>query len=265
MDEPPNVHFLLTLPMSHVFICYARKDTTRVDELVDQIAAAGFKIWIDRDGIPPGRRWTRVIGEAIMSAGVFVVMLSEPSVISDNVFREVSLAIEKKIPIVPARLDDVDIPIDLNYFLSPLQKHDVFAEGIEPLIAALNNYAEPTKSEHEPDAPNLPKATLPGEEPEAEDLSRLDQLSAEDFERIPIWLLPHLEMTPNERVLFLADDHIAALHHRCWQRGFTVFSPVEKSRMEAMRRQAYIALDIASLTPELCTTIEQEYLSRTLT
>ena len=40
--------------MTDIFISYSRKDSERVNKLVDIIKKEGFSIWIDKDGIESG-------------------------------------------------------------------------------------------------------------------------------------------------------------------------------------------------------------------
>ena len=48
-----------------VFISYSRKDTTIVDQFVKRLTEAGYRVWIDRDGIYSGDQFATNIVEAI--------------------------------------------------------------------------------------------------------------------------------------------------------------------------------------------------------
>ena len=52
--------------MEHdIFISYSRKDTAIVDQFVDRLSEAGYRVWIDRDGIYSGDQFKAKIVRAI--------------------------------------------------------------------------------------------------------------------------------------------------------------------------------------------------------
>ena len=104
--------------MGQIFISYARADSRVVDQLVKQIEKAGHQVWIDRGGIQAGEQWRASIVEAIEAADVVVVILSNESVKSDNLRKDVDLSETKRRPILPVMIEKVDIPPGLEYQLS---------------------------------------------------------------------------------------------------------------------------------------------------
>ena len=77
--------------MSHVFMSYSRRDTAVVDSIVERLEKAGLKVWIDREGIEAGRQWRAQIVEAIDTAEAFVLSVSENSIASVNVLKELNI------------------------------------------------------------------------------------------------------------------------------------------------------------------------------
>ena len=91
-----------------VFISYSRKDSERVNRIVDILSAKGISAWMDKDGIESGDAFKTVIVSAIDNSGVFLFLSSIFSNSSEWTVKEVNLAIYKKKPIIPIRLDETE-------------------------------------------------------------------------------------------------------------------------------------------------------------
>ncbi|UCG25264.1 MAG: TIR domain-containing protein [Chloroflexota bacterium] len=148
--------------MGHIFFSYSRADQRTVDELIRQIEAYGYDVWIDRESIIGGDPWKAKIVEAVEAADVFLLALSRNSVLSDNVRTEVDLAQGAKTPILPVILEPhVDIPRNLKYQLAGIHRVDISTgEGIQPLVEALASALEPTVPFRKPTHHPPPKKPL---------------------------------------------------------------------------------------------------------
>jgi hypothetical protein len=93
-------------PMGYIFLSYSRKDKGIVEQLENQLEAAGYETWIDIEGIRGGDLWREAIVKAIDQADALLALLSPNSAKSDNVRTELVLATENKTRIVP-----VDYPL----------------------------------------------------------------------------------------------------------------------------------------------------------
>ena len=62
---------------AEVFVSYARVDRARVLQLVERMRSAGVGVWIDEGGIHGASLWGQEIVDAIESARVMVLMLSD--------------------------------------------------------------------------------------------------------------------------------------------------------------------------------------------
>jgi hypothetical protein len=134
--------------MAKVFICYARKDTKQVKSIVNEINGLGFDYWIDTRNIQSGEIWTKEISDAILACDKFLLFISQESMASDNVRREVQLAYENKKTLVLLRLEDAKIPSHLKYQLAGIQWIDVSASDWKSRLAiALDNKSEISLSE----------------------------------------------------------------------------------------------------------------------
>ncbi len=105
----------------YVFISYASADRERVLPVVDRLEAAGVTTWIDREGIHGGANYALEIAEAIEQATVLLLMCSQASLASRNVKQEIALAWRFEKPYLPLRLDPVEIPKDVAYWLEGAQ------------------------------------------------------------------------------------------------------------------------------------------------
>jgi TolB-like protein/tetratricopeptide (TPR) repeat protein len=115
---------------AEVFVSYARTDRERVMELVERMRSAGIGVWVDEGGIHGASLWGQEIVDAIDASKVMILMISDSSIASDNVVKELSIASEDKKPILPVYLHRSEIPKSMRYQLAGIQ-HIEFLEGQE--------------------------------------------------------------------------------------------------------------------------------------
>jgi hypothetical protein len=101
-----------------VFVSYSHSDINDVDPIVSQIEEAGYNVWIDRKAKMGSGRYAAQIVKAIKSAKVVTLMASKSSINSDHVIREVYVAGDFNKPFLVCKLDDVDLPDEVLYFIS---------------------------------------------------------------------------------------------------------------------------------------------------
>lgn len=106
-----------------LFVSYAHHDRLRVDPLVLEIEGMGRAVWIDRTGMTGGPGWAGQIARAIKGSRAVVLMASPSAYASDQVVRELYLAMGSKKIIVPIELEPADMPDELAYILAPFQRH----------------------------------------------------------------------------------------------------------------------------------------------
>jgi adenylate cyclase len=111
---------------AEVFVSYSRDDAARVIELTGQLRAAGVSLWIDQGGLDAASQWSEQIVNALESAKVLLLMVSESAVHSDNVAKEVVLVSERKGHILPVHLEPTVIPPALKYQLAGIQHVEHF-------------------------------------------------------------------------------------------------------------------------------------------
>ncbi len=98
--------------MAEVFISYKREDKPFAEALANALAAQGVRVWWDVD-LLPGDRFSDEITSVIKQAKLAVVLWSERSTTSHWVRAEARAALDQD-KLLPARLDDVAIPLPFN-------------------------------------------------------------------------------------------------------------------------------------------------------
>ncbi|MFI5012207.1 MAG: toll/interleukin-1 receptor domain-containing protein [Hyphomicrobiales bacterium] len=106
-----------------IFVSYSHQDIARVDPIVDEIEALGHAVWIDRREISGGPGWAGQVVRGLRAARTVVLMASRQAYASDQVVREMYLAMSEKKPIVPFELESAEMPDELQYILAPFQRH----------------------------------------------------------------------------------------------------------------------------------------------
>jgi WD40 repeat protein len=96
----------------HVFLSYGRGDRPVAHRIAEQLDAAGFSVWWDRD-IDVGVPYDRVIERALADAACVVVLWSQESVESDWVRAEADEGRRRGI-LVPALVEGVNPPLQFR-------------------------------------------------------------------------------------------------------------------------------------------------------
>jgi TIR domain-containing protein/uncharacterized protein DUF4328 len=98
-----------------VFISHASEDRDVAEAVCDAIEARGVRCWIAPRDITPGQDYAEALYEAIVECRALVLVLSERSVASQQVLREVEQALRDSDPIIPFRIDDAQLPPGLQF------------------------------------------------------------------------------------------------------------------------------------------------------
>jgi hypothetical protein len=125
-----------------VFLCHAYEDKPKVRQLYQDLKKAGFKPWLDEEDLVQGENWRVAIPNAIYSADACIICLSKISVFKEGYLqKEIKIALdaaeekpENTIFIIPTKLDEVNVPIQLEH----IKEVNLYDErGLERLIKAL--------------------------------------------------------------------------------------------------------------------------------
>jgi hypothetical protein len=134
--------------MAHdVFISHSTRDKAVSDAICASLESAGVRCWIAPRDVQPGRSFAGEITRAIQQSKVMVLVFSANSNNSEQVLREVQLAVTAHLHIIQFRIEDVGLNDDLRYYLStphwldaltpPLEKH------LRSLTTAVHNLLHP--------------------------------------------------------------------------------------------------------------------------
>jgi len=132
--------------MAHdVFISYSSKDKPAADAACAVLESKGIRCWIAPRDITPGADWGESIVDAIHSSRAFLLIFSGNANTSQQIKREVERAVNRALPVIPMRIENVLPAKSLEYFLStphwldaftpPLQQHlDYLADVIRAVL-----------------------------------------------------------------------------------------------------------------------------------
>ena len=148
---------------AEVFVSYSRDDGERVLELAAKLRAAGVSLWIDQGGIDAASQWSEQIVNALESAKVLLLMVTESAVHSHNVAKEVVLVSERKGHILPVHLEPTVIPPALKYQLAGIQHVEYFkGKDSDASLKAILRSLERIGVQFAAPQPNAPTAADPG-------------------------------------------------------------------------------------------------------
>lgn len=131
----------MTPPAAHVFISHRQAQHGEAVKLCADLEAQGLRCWIAPRDVDSGRDWDEQIDFAIGDAAAMVVVVAPEVAASKHVIRELRLANEDELPILPARIVDFEIPRGaFRYQISGRQRVDMFPDwsrGVEELVRRL--------------------------------------------------------------------------------------------------------------------------------
>jgi TolB-like protein len=124
-------------PAGAVFISYASQDSGVAQALCTDLERHRVACWIAPRDVRPGDFYADSIVQAINACTVLVLVLSQSSIDSSHVLREVERASAKKRPIITFRIDAAPLPPGLEYFLSASQWIDASGSSADRLFPKL--------------------------------------------------------------------------------------------------------------------------------
>lgn len=124
--------------MTHdVFISYSSKDRLAADAACAVLEAKGIRCWIAPRDIVPGANWAASIPGAIAGAKVFLLIFSNNANASEQVGREVDIAANRRLTIIPFRIENTLPEKSLEYFLNTRHWLDAFTPPLEQHLSKL--------------------------------------------------------------------------------------------------------------------------------
>ena len=121
----------------------------------------GIKCWIAPRDIPPSARYAQSIINGINASRLMIFIFSSNAKDSEHVESEIDRAYNKRIPIIPLRIEDVGLSGSLEYYLSTAQWFDALpplGEHLEKLPQVVRRLIDSkTDAAPEPPAPQREK------------------------------------------------------------------------------------------------------------
>ncbi len=133
-----------------VFISYSSKDRPFAQQVARALEQNGLSVWIDRDDIRAGIKWSSAIQQGLDASAVIVVIITRESMASKNVEDEWQYFLDKRKPIVPilhTRTDNIHFQLmriqyvdfvnnsfddAINLLLYELRQHNVGGPVSDP-------------------------------------------------------------------------------------------------------------------------------------
>lgn len=120
------------------FLSHASPDFRYAETLCSALEAAGIDCWIaPRDINSTLMSYPEAIAAAIANCRCLVVVLSDAANESIHVPREIDMALARRIPIIPIRIQDVPPRGQLDYMLRTCQWLDAFNRPADAVVAEL--------------------------------------------------------------------------------------------------------------------------------
>lgn len=130
--------------MGYAFMSYSSRNVHVTDELRSILNKNGIDTWMAPDDIPVGSRYAEVINKAIKNCACLVLLLTEESMASQWVAKEVERAINYNKTIIPIKLEDVTLNDEFELYISTDQilsvdSTDEKSAQIQRLISTLRS------------------------------------------------------------------------------------------------------------------------------
>ena len=147
--------------MAHdVFISYSHVDKAIADGICANLEAKDIRCWIAPRDIAPGLDWPTAIASAISTSRIMVLVFSASSNSSEDVGRELILAANSGLIIIPFKIDNITPIPGKQYYLARTHWLDAMNPPTQEQIDRLVGYARSFITvEAESGVPARPKPT----------------------------------------------------------------------------------------------------------
>lgn len=120
-----------------VFISYSRIDQATAFGVCTLLEQQRLSCWIAPRNIAAGAEYADAIVDAIEGTGVMLLIFSEGANASKHVKREVERAVDKGVPLILFRTQDVSLSKGLEYFLAGSHWHQALGDQLDQHVANL--------------------------------------------------------------------------------------------------------------------------------
>jgi hypothetical protein len=151
-----------------IFISFASQDHRVAMTLCQALESRGFKCWISGRDIQPGENFQVAIVRAIRQAKIMLLVFTSNSNNSEEMNKELALASQSKLIVVPLRIEDVTPNDAFAYEFATRQWIDFFADwefAIEQLAQRISSATRDAPSEQPPARPPAPEPAAEADGP----------------------------------------------------------------------------------------------------
>jgi len=113
---------------ANIFISFASQDLKVANTICSAIEGRGFKCWISSRDILPGENFQSAIVRAIRGSRIMLLVFTGNSNRSEEMTKELALASQQKLMVVPLRVEDVTPNDAFAYEFATRQWIDLFAD-----------------------------------------------------------------------------------------------------------------------------------------
>lgn len=118
--------------MAHdVFISYSSEDKTAADALCAILESNGMRCWIAPRDIMPGADWGESIVRSIRESRLLLLVFSTSANKSKQIKREIEVAADGGVTIVPLRIENITPTESFKYFLGNIHWMDALTPPLE--------------------------------------------------------------------------------------------------------------------------------------
>jgi alpha-tubulin suppressor-like RCC1 family protein len=130
--------------MAHdVFISHSSKDKTIADAVCAGLEKKGIKCWIAPRNINPGQEWAEAIVKAVKSSRAMVLVFSDNANHSKDVAKEILLAINSDIEILPLKIEAAEPKDTMQYYLADCTWLDAAEKPLKEIMQDLLDVIRP--------------------------------------------------------------------------------------------------------------------------
>jgi len=118
-------------PPTLVFISHSSRDAAVAIQIVAALESAGVQCWVAPRDIPAGTDYNASIMTGINACHAMVLLVSRHSAESGPVKREVERALNRKVLVIPVRLEQVAIAESMEFMISSSQWINAFPAPVD--------------------------------------------------------------------------------------------------------------------------------------
>jgi hypothetical protein len=163
--------------MAHdVFISHSTEDKTAADAVCAILEKNGVRCWIAPRDIMPGADWGESIVNGIRTSRVLLLVFSTNANKSRQIKREVEIAADGGVTIVPLRIEDI-LPTDsFKYFLGNIHWLDALTPPLEKHLQEVAAKVKAILSTESVSTPEASQPSLPAKVPTIQEPGRRNVL-----------------------------------------------------------------------------------------